>query len=57
MAKRASILLMVKNGPAELSFLPSKPLAIGCDLSKITNMTHQVACSAQEICWEPNSLV
>lgn len=62
--KQAATILIVggkknktkKPGPAEFSVLPSKPRAIGCDLSKITNAIHQVALPAQAMCWEPTSL-
>lgn len=59
MVKQAATILIVggKNGLAEFTVIPSKPRAIGCDLSKITNAIHQVALSAQAVCWEPNSLL
>lgn len=58
MVKQVATILIVEkeNGPAEFSVLPSKPRAIGCDLSKTTNAIHQVALSAQLMCWEPTSL-
>lgn len=44
MAKEASIVLIVENGPADLRFLVSNPLTTG-NLSKHTNVIHQVALS------------
>lgn len=59
MVKQAATILIVnkkRNEPAEFSVLPSKPRAIGCDLTEITKAIHPVALSALARCWEPNSL-
>lgn len=52
MAKQASTVLIVKNGPAELSFPPSSPMTTG----GFSQVIHQVSVPIQVICLEFNSL-
>lgn len=52
MAKQASTVLIVINGPAELSVPPSSPMTAG----GFSHVIHQVRVPTPVICLESNSL-